>query len=100
MKTYKEFIIEASTTSDGFKALSDHEKIVMIATRGLKSSYAGISNYRFHEANKDTGISSDQWDAAKQNLIGKKYINARGALTTLGKTHAGTIYDKLINYKA
>ncbi len=65
--------------------LSRDETIVLVATRSLKSSYAGISNYRLHAAREQTGITSDRWENAKTNLIQRKYLDKRGAITIDGK---------------
>lgn len=70
--------------------LSQQERIVLIATRSLKSSYAGISDYRFHEANRDTGITRQEWETAKADLIAKGMLNKAGAITTSGKNAAGS----------
>jgi hypothetical protein len=68
--------------------LSQDEKIVLCFTRSLKSSYAGISNYRFHEASRAKGITLNQWETAKQSLIDKGLLNKAGALTIDGKNAA------------
>jgi hypothetical protein len=65
--------------------LTEDERIVLTATRSLKSSYAGIKEYRFHEARRRRGITRDRWDAAKASLIGKRFLNAAGAITTNGR---------------
>lgn len=65
--------------------LSRNERIVLYATRLLKSSYAGISNYRYHEANRETGISLADWNSTKQTLINKGMLNTAGAITNSGK---------------
>jgi hypothetical protein len=64
--------------------LTIDEQIVLVATRSLKSSYAGISNYRFHEA-RSTGITLERWDAAIASLITKKYLDKRKAITNEGR---------------
>lgn len=69
--------------------LSRDEKIVLSATRCFKSSYAGIKNYRFSEANQSTGISLEAWDAAKASLIGKGLLNKAGAITDQGRNAIG-----------
>ena len=65
--------------------MTDDERIVLKYTRQLKSSYAGISNYRFHEANSNTGITLARWDTARVSLIGKKLLNKAGAITADGR---------------
>lgn len=66
------------------------ERVVLVATRRLKSSYAGINDYRFHEASHYTGITRQEWDAAKSSLINRKMLNAAGAITTDGRNSAGS----------
>lgn len=69
--------------------LSREEFIVLSATRSLKSSYAGIKNYRFHEANTETGIQPGEWEAAKAGLIVKGLLNKAGAITDAGRNAIG-----------
>jgi hypothetical protein len=70
--------------------VSRDEEIVLTATRSLKSSYAGIPNYRFHEARRDTGITLEQWETAKAGLISRGLLDKRGALTIAGRNAAGS----------
>lgn len=63
--------------------------IVLVATRQYKSFYAGKKQYRFYQANCATGITIEEWTAAKNQCIDKKLLNKRGALTNKGKYHAG-----------
>ena len=65
------------------------EKVVLSATRSLKSSYAGIKDYRFREALKDTGITKPEWDQAKEALIKKGLLNKAGAITDTGRNAIG-----------
>jgi hypothetical protein len=65
------------------------EKVVLAATAGLKSSYGGISNYRYYEANKDVGITKQEWESAKASLIGKRLLNSAGAITGDGRNAIG-----------
>lgn len=69
--------------------LTREESIVLTATRSLKSSYAGIKNYRFHEANTETGIQPGEWEAAKTNLFSKGLLNKAGAITYAGRNAIG-----------
>lgn len=69
--------------------LSRDEKIVLAATAGLKSSYAGIKNYRFHEATERTGIALQNWDAAKAALVSRGLLNKAGAITDAGRNAIG-----------
>lgn len=73
----------------GENELSWAEKVVLSATRSLKSSYAGIKDYRFREALRNTGITKKEWDEAKQSLISKKMLNAAGAITNDGRNAIG-----------
>jgi hypothetical protein len=65
------------------------EKVVLSATRSLKSSYGGVKDYRFQEALRNTGITKQEWDIAKQSLIQKRMLNAAGAITNDGKNAIG-----------
>jgi hypothetical protein len=65
------------------------EKVVLSATRSLKSTYAGIKNYRFHEANERTGIALVQWEVARARLIERGLLNKAGAITDEGKNAIG-----------
>ena len=66
------------------------EKVVLTATRSLKSSYAGIKNFRYIEASRQTGITSDEWDEAEQRLKDRKLLNKAGAITLDGKNAIGS----------
>jgi hypothetical protein len=61
------------------------EEIVLEATSSLKSSYGGVKNLRFVEANRYTGISEEEWNVAKMSLIQKKFLNKAGAITPKGR---------------
>jgi len=65
--------------------LTKEEKIVLAFTASLKSSYAGISNYRFHSANRLYKISLQDWENAKSNCVNKGYLNRAGAITPKGR---------------
>lgn len=71
------------------------EKIVLCATRRYKSSYGGVSNYRFVEAKRSTGISEFEYNQAKQSLVSKGLLNKAGAITIDGRNVIGdaNIYD-------
>lgn len=69
--------------------INEDERIVLSYTRAYKSSYAGIKNYRFHEAKEKTGITWERWEQAKIVLISKKLLNARGAITPAGRNALG-----------
>lgn len=70
--------------------LTDDEKIVLKYTRSYKSSYAGIANYRLHEASRETGITLERWNLAREACIGKGLLNKAGALTPSGKNALGS----------
>lgn len=71
--------------------LTLHQKVVLAATASLKSSYAGVRNYRFHEATKETGIGLMEWDKAKAECIALGFLNGAGAITNAGRNAvAGT----------
>jgi len=65
--------------------LTDDEYIVIEYTCSLKSSYGGVSNYRFREANRRTGITPQRWEAAKASLQSGGYLDKRGAVTVKGR---------------
>jgi len=66
-------------------ALTEERRIVLHYTRSLKPSYAGISDYRFDSAKRETGISREAWDRAKAALIASKHLTKAGAITNLGR---------------
>ena len=70
--------------------VTNNELIVLVATRSLKSSYGGISNYRFHEARQVTGINLSEWEAARNSCIIKGLLNKSGAITDNGRNVAGS----------
>jgi hypothetical protein len=57
------------------------EQVVLTATCGLKSSYNGISNYRYHQAKRYTGITPEAYEAARASLIARKLLTKAGAAT-------------------
>jgi hypothetical protein len=65
--------------------LTWEERVVLAATKSLKSSYAGISDYRYHEAHRETRITRAEYDAAKGSLIARGMLNKAGAVTVAGK---------------
>jgi hypothetical protein len=70
--------------------LTNEETIVLVYTRSRKSSYAGISNYRYVEAHRAKGITLDKWEEAKASLIDKRYLTKAGALTNEGRNAIGS----------
>jgi hypothetical protein len=69
--------------------LTKAQRIVLICTRSYKSSYAGMSDYRFQEASRQTAITRDDWESAKASLIASGHLNKAGAITTKGKNAIG-----------
>jgi hypothetical protein len=59
--------------------LTETEKKVLVATRGLKSSYMGQSRQQM------SGIAKLDWDAASVTLKAKGFLNKAGAITPAGK---------------
>jgi hypothetical protein len=70
--------------NDDAELTRDH-LIVLVATRSLKASYGGVKNFRFVEARRDTGITSERWERAKADLIDRKLLNKAGAITNAGR---------------
>ena len=82
--------------------LSAHEKIVLDATAGLKSSYMGKDRFQMSSENSrfsrysstpfaEKGVhpTREQWDAAKALLISKGLLNKAGAITVAGRNARG-----------
>jgi hypothetical protein len=75
--------------------LTDHESLVLNATIGFKSSYAGKDRYQMMAerinpiwAPRDERKpfpTREQWDAAKQSLIARGLLNKAGAVTPAGR---------------
>jgi len=72
--------------------LTEDEITVLLYTRSLKSSYAGIKNYRFYEAHNRTGITSEQWEKAKENCIRKRLLRKNGSITPKGRNAISGMY--------
>ena len=70
-----------------------NEKIVLYATRSLKSSYGGVKNYRFREAHESTGISWDEWISATESLMNRGMLTKRGAITATGRNQVQDIFS-------
>lgn len=76
--------------------LTRDQKVVLCATARLKSSYGGISNYRFHEAHRRIGITQEGWDQAKAELITRGLLNRAGAISNAGRNAVeGTRFENL-----
>jgi hypothetical protein len=59
--------------------------VVLVATRSIKPSYGGISNYRFHTAHRETGITQEEWESAKQFCISRSLLKPTSAITDEGR---------------
>ena len=69
--------------------LTREQRIVLIATRSYKSSYAGVSNYRYIEALRETGISAEDWERSKAECQQMGLLDKRGAITVEGRNVVG-----------
>jgi len=82
--------------------LTNDEIIVLIATKTYKSSYAGVSNYRFHEAKRQCGITLDRWETAMKSLMDKKLLAKNKAITPKGRNACNSVageFASLYEYK-
>ena len=79
-------------------ALSDLEKMILEATRSLKSSYMGRDRYQMkfedhrYTPDGERGIpfpTRGEWEQAKADLYGKGYLNKAGAITVKGRNAVG-----------
>lgn len=61
--------------------LSENEKKCLVATRSLKSSYGGVSNYR----QKESGLSVSEWSSTQELLKTKGLLAKNGAITPDGR---------------
>lgn len=69
--------------------LTQEELCVLYFTRHYKSSYAGMSNYRFRECVRSGAkMSLALWDATKQGLMQKGLLMKNGGLTINGRNRA------------
>jgi hypothetical protein len=72
------------------------EKIVLEATCGLKSSYNGMDRYqlaqREYRYNGKPYPTREEWNAAKESLIRRGYLNKTGAVTVSGRNARGSKY--------
>jgi hypothetical protein len=66
-------------------SLTEDERVVLRCTKENKSSYGGISNYRFHVAKERHGMTLDVWADTKAALTQKGLLDKRGAITTQGR---------------
>jgi hypothetical protein len=61
------------------------EKVVLVATKGLKA-FA-----RYQSALDETGITPDEYRIAREGLAAKRLLNAAGAITGEGRNVASTL---------
>ena len=73
----------------GANELTREQRIVLIATRSYKSSYAGVGNYRYIEAARETGISLADWERSKAECQQMGLLDKRGAITVEGRNAVG-----------
>lgn len=74
------------------------EAIMLHLTAGQKSSYAGIADYRAHEATEYYGLTAPDIAAARQSLKARKLLTAAGAITNDGRNVRRNLPD-LYTYK-
>ena len=60
------------------------EKIVLVATRGLKPTYNGVKDFRYCEAHIQTCIWRTEWDEATMSLMNGDLLDRRGAIMPKG----------------
>jgi hypothetical protein len=65
--------------------ITREQEIVLCATSSLKNTYGGRTDIRFTEAHRETGISADQWEQAKAELIGTGHLRKNGSITPKGR---------------
>ena len=65
--------------------IDDQMKVVLKYTKTFKNTYGGRTQIRFHEANRDVGISRDDWLAAKERCIAKGLLAKNGSITPSGR---------------
>lgn len=65
--------------------ITGHESIVLEYTSSLKNTYGGRTNIRFLEANREKGITADQWEKAKADLISRGLLRKNGSITPAGR---------------
>lgn len=78
--------------------LSGDELIVLAFVARYKNSYGGRSNIQYIEAAGVYSITQEQWTAAKEKLIAKKYLMKSGAITPTGRNIANNSKVKMTRY--
>lgn len=65
--------------------LTPDEAIVLRFTASRKASYGGDPHFRINEAHRETGITAERWQTAREALIGRKLLDRKGAITPAGR---------------
>jgi hypothetical protein len=65
--------------------LTEMERIVLYFTRSRKPGYGGDKDYRFHEAQRETGLLRDGWIRGAFLCTQKGLLDNRGAITVAGR---------------
>jgi len=73
--------------------LTDHEKIVLVFTKELVSSYNGVSDFRYVRAHARYKISKSEWVTACESLKQKGLLTKKNSLTVDGKNTASSITE-------
>ena len=76
--------------------ITENERIVLVATRSLKNSYAGQKHVRFHASKRQFGISREQWIEAQQTLISKGMLRKNKSITPDGQNAVANDYTQII----
>ena len=67
------------------ETLTASERLVLDYTSRLKNTYAGETDIRYRQANRDHGIAKADWETAKAALISRRLLNKAGAITVSGR---------------
>jgi hypothetical protein len=65
--------------------LTELETRVLIATASRKSSYAGISDYRYSELKRKYGYTLQEVNSARESLINKGMLTGNKSITVKGR---------------
>lgn len=65
--------------------LTEPEGLVLAYTSALKNTYGGEKNIRFSHANREHGITAEEWSTAQTALIGRKLLRKNGSITPEGR---------------
>lgn len=75
--------------------LTPCEKIVLVATLGLKPTHRGVKDFRYVESHIQTGIMRNEWDEAVYSLMNRGLLDRRGAITPKGCNAIGNEHSLL-----